>query len=54
MNKPRDERHKDLFRPFLHRIADLDHPLVRLAKETDWDFLDGRFGSACQSGPGRP
>jgi IS5 family transposase len=54
MSKPRDERHKDLFRPSLDEIIDLGHPLVRLAREIDWDFLDGRFSSVCRSGPGQP
>ena len=31
MSKPRDNRHKDLFRPSLDEIIDLGHPLVRLA-----------------------
>ena len=52
MSKPRDNRHKDLFRPALDEIIDLGHPLARLAEEIDWDFLDRRFASA--SGPGQP
>ena len=28
MSKPRDERHKDLFRPSLDEIIDLNHPLA--------------------------
>ncbi len=54
MSKPRDERHKDLFRPSLDEIIDLDHPLARLAREIDWGFLDGRFRSVCRAGPGQP
>ena len=54
MSKPRDERHKDLFRPALDEIVDPGHALVRLAREIDWAFLDGRFSSVCQSGPGQP
>jgi IS5 family transposase len=54
MSKPRDDRQKDLFRPPLDRIIDLDHALVRLAGEIDWDFLDGRFSSVCRSGAGQP
>ena len=54
MSKPRDERHKDLFRPSLDEIIDLGHPLARLAREIDWDFLDGGFSSVCRSGPGQP
>lgn len=45
MSKPRDERHRDLFRPALDEIIDLGHPLARLAREIDWGFLDARFGS---------
>jgi transposase, IS5 family len=32
----------------------MGHPLVRLAQQIDWGFLDGRFGSVCQPGPGQP
>jgi IS5 family transposase len=54
MGKPRDERQKDLFRPPLETIINLGHPLVRLAEEIDWSFLDSRFGSVCSAGPGQP
>jgi transposase, IS5 family len=54
MAKPRDNRQKDLLRPALEDIIDLDHPLVRLARAIDWPFLDGRFASVCTSGPGQP
>ncbi len=54
MSKPRDNRHKDLFRPALDEIIDLGHPLARLAEEIEWDFLDGRFASVCAAGPGQP
>jgi IS5 family transposase len=54
MSKPRDDRHKDLFRPSLDAIVDPGHPLVRLAREIDWGFLDGRFSSVCSAGPGQP
>jgi len=54
MCKPRDTRHRDLFRPALDEIIDLGHPLVRLPEEVDWDFLDRRFASVCASGPGQP
>lgn len=54
MGKPRDGRHKDLFRPPLDAIVDPGHPLVRLAQEIDWTFIDGRFGSVCRAGPGQP
>ena len=54
MSKPREDRQKDLFRPSLDQIIDLGHPLVRLAQEIDWDFIDGRFASVCRPGPGQP
>jgi len=54
MAKPRDNRQQDLLRPALEDIIDLGHPLVRLAHEIDWQFLDGRFSSVCTSGPGQP
>jgi len=54
MAKPRDDRQKDLLRPALEAIIDLGHPLVRLAREIDWQFLDGRFASVCAPGAGQP
>jgi IS5 family transposase len=54
MSKPRDERQDDLFRPALDGIINLEHPLVRLAGEIDWAFLDRRFGSVCRAGSGQP
>jgi IS5 family transposase len=54
MSKPRDDRQKDLLRPALDEIIDLGHPLVRLSREIDWDFLEGRFSAVCRSGPGQP
>jgi IS5 family transposase len=54
MSKPRDERQKDLFRPALEQIIDMGHPLVRLAGEIDWGFLEQRFASVCTIGPGQP
>src|SRR5207302_5306497 len=54
MAKPRDNRQKDLLRPALEDIIDLAHPLVRLAREIDWQFLDSRFASVCTSGRGQP
>jgi len=54
MARPRDDRQKDLLRPALEEIIDLGHPLVRLAGEIDWGFLDGRFSSVCAAGPGQP
>src|ERR1700740_1591063 len=54
MSKPRDDRQKDLLLPALDQIIDMGHPLVRLAALIDWKFLDERFGSVCQTGPGQP
>jgi IS5 family transposase len=54
MAKPRDDRQKDLLRPALEDIIDLRHPLVRLAREIDWRFLDGRFASVCAASVGQP
>jgi transposase, IS5 family len=52
--KPRDDRQRDLLRPGLEDIIDLGHALVRLAREIDWQFLDGRFSSVCTPREGRP
>jgi transposase, IS5 family len=54
MAKPRDDRQKDLLRPALEAIIDMGHPLVRLAREIDWQFLDKRFASVCTAGAGQP
>jgi IS5 family transposase len=54
MAKPRDDRQKDLLRPALEDIIDLGHPLVRLAREIDWSFLDSRFAGVCAPGAGQP
>ena len=54
MARPRDERQKDLLRPALDQIIDMGHPLVRLAGEIDWSFLDQRFSAVCAPGPGQP
>ena len=55
--KPRERREtgeQDLFRSRLDQIIDLRHPLVRLARETDWAFLERAFGEAYRDGPGQP
>ena len=54
MARPREDRQKDLLRPALEGFIDMGHPLVRLAGRIDWGFLDGRFGSVCEPGPGQP
>jgi transposase, IS5 family len=52
--RPWGDLQKDLLRPALEEIIDLGHPLVRLAGEIDWGFLDRRFASVCTPGPGQP
>jgi hypothetical protein len=54
MSLPGDARQKDLFRPALDQIIALDHPLVRLARTLDWDFLASRFAQVYVRGPGQP
>jgi len=54
MAKPRDDRQKDLLQPALEAIIDLGHPLVRLARAIDWQFLDKRFAGVCTAGAGQP
>jgi IS5 family transposase len=54
MAKPRDDRQRDLLRPALEEIIDLGRPLVRLAREIDWGFLDKRFAAVCTAGAGQP
>ena len=54
MARPRDDRHKNLLRPSLDEIINLDHLLARLAAQIDWGFLDQCFASACEAGPGQP
>jgi IS5 family transposase len=38
----------------LEEVINLAHPLVRLARAIDWQFLDSRFSSVCTAGEGRP
>ncbi|BDA83441.1 IS5 family transposase [Aureimonas sp. SA4125] len=54
MSKPRDGRHRDLFLPALCEIIDMGHPLVRLAQEIDWSFVERRFGAVHHAGVGQP
>lgn len=44
----------DFFRARLDQIIDLDHPLARLARTTDWGFLEATFGVVYEDGPGHP
>ena len=55
--KPQERREtgeRDLFRSRLDQIIDMRHPLVRLARETEWRFLERTFGEAYEDGPGHP
>src|SRR5438876_9594363 len=55
--KPQERRETgqgDLLRSRLDQIVDMRHPLVRLAREVDWRFLETRFGEAYSDGPGQP
>lgn len=55
--KPEERRQtgqRDLFRSRLDAIIDMKHPLVKLAGEIDWAFLEQRFGAVYEEGPGRP
>jgi transposase, IS5 family len=55
--KPRERRdtgEQDLFRSRLDQIIDLRHPLVKLAREMDWAFLEQTFGEVYKDGPGQP
>lgn len=54
MGKPRDGRHRDLFRPPLDQIVNPEHPLVRLGGQIDWEFIEQRFGAVYGAGPGHP
>jgi len=55
--RPRERREsgeQDLFRSRLDQIIDMDHALAKLARTIDWRFLEEKFGSVYQDGPGRP
>jgi IS5 family transposase len=55
--KPRERREtgeQDLFRSRLDQIIDMRHPLVKLAREVDWAFLERTFGAAYEDGRGQP
>ena len=54
MSQPRDDRQKELFRPALDQIIDLGHPLVRLAAEIDWGFLDRTLQRGLPARAGQP
>src|SRR5262245_7779067 len=44
----------DLFRARLDQTIDLKHPLVKLARVVDWQFLKETFGDVYTDGPGQP
>ena len=50
----RDAGEQDLFRARLDQILEMRHPLVRLAGEIDWGFLEEAFGEVYEDVPGRP
>jgi IS5 family transposase len=55
--KPRERRdsgQSDLLRSRLDAIIDMRHPLVALAREVDWAFVEKTFGEAYRDGPGQP
>jgi transposase, IS5 family len=55
--RPRERRdigQRDLFRARLDQIVDLKHPLAKLARLTDWGFLEKTFGAVYADGPGHP
>ncbi|GLS17820.1 hypothetical protein GCM10007874_08350 [Labrys miyagiensis] len=49
----RDGGQKDLFKSRLDQIVNLDHVLVKLSKQIDWDFLEKKFGAVYDDDPGR-
>ena len=51
MAKPQVDHQKDLLRPALEAIIDMDHPLTQ---EIDWGFLDRRFARVRTAGGGHP
>ena len=50
----RDSGQKDLFRARLDQIIAMSHPLAKLARSVDWEFLETRFGAAYTDKPGHP
>jgi len=50
----RDSGQHDLLRSRLDQIVDPAHPLVKLARTIDWDFLEQRLGAVYSDGPGQP
>ena len=55
--RPKERREtgqSDLLRARLDAIIDMNHPLVKLARTTDWRFLEEKFGAVYEDRPGRP
>lgn len=55
--KPQEQRDNgqgELFRARLEQIIDLSHPLVKLAGQIQWPFLEQSCGAAYSDAPGRP
>ena len=52
--EPQNSDAHDLFRSRLDQIVDLGHPLAKLARVIDWDFLEESFGAVYTDAPGRP
>ena len=50
----RDSGQNDLFKARLDQIADMNRPLMKLARAIDWDFLEKNFGTVYSDGPGQP
>ncbi len=53
-NERRDSGQTDLFRSRLDQILNLQHPLVKLAREINWAHLEQVFGAVYSEGPGQP
>ena len=52
--EPRDSGQHDLLRARLDQIIDTGHPLAKLARTIDWDFLSRQLGAVYTDQPGRP
>ncbi len=50
----RDSGQEDLFKARLDQIVDMNHALVKLARQVDWGFLEEKFGAVYLDVPGRP
>jgi IS5 family transposase len=48
------DRQRDLLRLVFEEVIDLGHPLVRVAQQIDWRFLDGHFSSVREPGDSWP